>query len=247
MTAAALRALHVPGRPLVLPNVWDAASARTVEKAGFPAVATSSAAIAAALGSRDGEALAVVEMLDTIARIADAVSVPVTADIERGYGLAPAELVERLAATGAVGMNLEDSEPSSGVLVDPSRQSSFLSAVRGAAGRAGVDLVINARIDVYLSKTATDPASVLDEAIRRAHAYLAAGADCVYPILIASRDDIRTFVAECGGPANVLSRPGALSVGELASLGVARISYGSGMYRATQAHFAELISRVRGG
>src|SRR5262245_30683818 len=245
--AAALRALHRPGEPLVLPNVWDAGSARTVEAAGFGAVATSSGAVAESLGYADGEAAPVDEMLDAVARIARAVSVPVTADMERGYGLPPAELVERLAATGAVGMNLEDSDPSSGVLVDPSRQSSFLSAVRDAAGRAGADLVINARIDVYLPKTATEPAGVLAEAIRRAHTYLAAGADCVYPILIASRDDIRTFVTECGGPANVLSRPGALSVGELASLGVARISYGSGMYRATQAHFAELISRVRGG
>jgi 2-methylisocitrate lyase-like PEP mutase family enzyme len=242
--ALALRALHRPGFPLVLPNVWDAGSARAVEAAGFGAVATSSGAVAESLGYADGEAAPVDEMLDAVARIARAVSVPVTADMERGYGLPPAELVERLVATGAVGMNLEDSDPSSGVLVDPSRQSAFLSAVREAAGRAGVDLVINARIDVYLPKTATEAAGALDQAIRRAHAYLAAGADCVYPILMASREDIRTFVVESGGPVNVLSRPGAPNVTELTALGVARISFGTGMYRATQAHLAELISRV---
>jgi 2-methylisocitrate lyase-like PEP mutase family enzyme len=109
--ADALRALHVPGDPVLLPNAWDAASARTVEAAGFTAVATSSGAMSASLGYSDGEGTPVTEMLDAVARIVDAVNVPVTADIERGYGMRPAELVERLLATGAVGCNLEDSYP----------------------------------------------------------------------------------------------------------------------------------------
>src|SRR5690606_11803669 len=150
VTAERLRALHRPGAPLMLPNVWDAASARAVRAAGFPAVATSSAALAEALGYADGEAAPVAEVLDAVARIAAAVPVPVTADLERGYGMAPAELVERLAATGAVGCNLEDSRPGTGALVEVGEQVDFIAGVREAARTAGVDLVINARIDTYL-------------------------------------------------------------------------------------------------
>ena len=182
--AGRLRDLHRPGRPVVLPNVWDAATARIVAAAGFAAVATSSAAVAESLGYPDGEAAPVEEMLDAVARIARAVSVPVTADFERGYGLPPAQLVERLAASGAVGCNLEDSEPSTRVLVEADRQADFLGAVRESARAAGVDLVINARIDVFLSGVFRDGVAVgaasatarLDEAIRRARLYISAGA-----------------------------------------------------------------------
>jgi 2-methylisocitrate lyase-like PEP mutase family enzyme len=242
VTAASLRALHVPGRPLVLPNVWDAASARTVEKAGFAAVATSSAAIAAALGYRDGEALPVVEMLDTIARIADAVSVPVTADIERGYGLAPAELVERLAATGAVGCNLEDSDPRTRTMVDPSAQADFLAAVRAAAVHSGLDLVINARVDTFAR-----PDPILEDALIRARLYRAAGADCVFPILAAEPEHIRALVGGVDAPINIMCRPGAPAPAELAALGVARVSFGSGLRSALQAHHRQLLDQILAG
>ena len=153
--AAVLRALHVPGHPLVLPNSWDAASARMIEEAGFPAVATSSAAVAAALGWGDGEAAPVADMLAAAGRIARSVNVPVTVDFERGYGLKPAELVGRLAEAGVAGLNLEDSDPATGVMIDTARQADFLAAVRAAAQAASIDLVINARTDSFLRRAGT--------------------------------------------------------------------------------------------
>ena len=242
--AAALRALHRPGDPLVLPNVWDAGSARVVAGAGFPAVATGSAAVAAALGYPDGEGMPVAEALDAIARVVAAVAVPVTADLERGYGLRPAELVHRLAATGAVGVNLEDSRPGTGALVDPGEQAELLAGVRAAAGAAGLDLVVNARVDVYLHGTG-GPDERLAEALRRARRYRAAGADCVYPIGLGEPDAIRALAAE--GPVNVLFRPGTPGLDELAALGVARISFGSGLHRAVQRYLGDLVAEVAAG
>jgi 2-methylisocitrate lyase-like PEP mutase family enzyme len=242
--AATLRALHRPGDPLVLPNVWDVPSAQAVEGAGFPAVATSSSALAATLGYADGEAAPVGEILDAIARIVRAVRVPVTADFERGYRLAPAELVERLAATGAAGCNLEDSDPASGALIDPARQADFLAAVRAAAGSAGVDLVVNARIDSFLSSSSTPNA--LTNAVERARRYFAVGVDCVYPILLSDPAAIASFVAEADGPVNILgSLDGAPSPGELAARGVARISFGSRVHDAVGRHHADLLARLR--
>src|SRR3954466_1534278 len=178
--AATLRALHVPGDPLVLPNAWDTASARMVEAAGFPVVATSSFATARILGYDDGEAAPVEDVLAAASRIARAVSVPVTVDLERGYGLAPAELVDRFAATGAVGLNLEDSDPPTGEMIDPAEQADFLAAVRSAAVSAGVDLVINARTDSFVRRIGS-PEEQLAASIDRGTRYAAAGADCVYP------------------------------------------------------------------
>jgi 2-methylisocitrate lyase-like PEP mutase family enzyme len=178
-------------------------------------------------------------MLDAIARIAAAVAVPTTADLERGYRMAPAELVERLAATGAVGCNLEDSDPLTGTLIDADRQADLLSAVRAA----DPDLVINARIDTYLRGTDT-PAERLADTVRRARLYLAAGADCVYPIGASDPDAIRALTGQIAGPVNVLSRPGAPTPAELAGLGVARISFGSGLHRAVQDHLTHLVTQI---
>lgn len=237
--ASELRALHVPGSPLVLPNVWDAASARAVEEAGFPAVATGSAAVARVLGYPDGEGTPVGEMMAAIARVVRAVDVPVTADVERGYALKPAELVERLLATGAVGCNLEDSLPGRGEMVDPGEQAGFLSEVRAAAGDA---LVINARVDAYLRGPATR-----EEVLGRGRRYLEAGADCVYPIGLADEDEIRALVAGLGGPVNILFKPGAPELGRLAELGVARISFGGGLHQAAHSYAQGLFAKVREG
>jgi 2-methylisocitrate lyase-like PEP mutase family enzyme len=250
--ASRLRDLHRPGRPLVLPNAWDAGSARIVAGAGFAAVATSSAAVAESLGYSDGEAAPVEEMLDAVARVARAVSVPVTADFERGYGLPPAQLVERLAASGAVGCNLEDSEPSTRALVDADRQADFLAAVRESARAAGIDLVVNARIDVFLDDVfregvgggADSTMARLDEAIRRARLYVSAGADCVYPIRMTSPADIRAIVDDIGGPVNILAAADTPSIPELAALGVARVSFGAGLYRAACQRVGELVAGI---
>lgn len=241
MKAAALRALHVPGNPVVLPNAWDAASAKAIVAAGFPALATSSGAVAVSLGFTDGEGTPVAEMLDAVARIAGAVEVPVTADIERGYGLSPAQIVERLAATGAVGCNLEDSIPGQRRMVDPAEQVEFLIAVREAAVHSGVDLVLNARVDVYVR--GDDPPAVrLAAALDRSKRYLAAGADCVYPIGLYDLAAIRELAQV--GPINVLFTPAAPSLTELAEAGVARISFGSGLHTAAQAYLATLLQRI---
>jgi 2-methylisocitrate lyase-like PEP mutase family enzyme len=223
--ATTLRTLHVAGEPLVLPNAWDAASARMVETAGFPVVATSSFATAEVLGYDDGESAPVADVLAAAARIARSVSLPVTVDFERGYGLAPAELVERLAATGAVGMNLEDSDPHSGEMVDVAEQANFLAAVRSAALSAGLDLVINARTDSF-QRRAGSPAEQLSVSIDRGQWYLAAGADCVFPIGAADPVVIRALVDSIPGPVNVGYGQGNLSLAQLAALGVARVSFG---------------------
>ncbi|HYQ64960.1 isocitrate lyase/phosphoenolpyruvate mutase family protein [Actinophytocola sp.] len=228
-TGSTLRSLHVPGRPLVLPNVWDPGTARLVVEAGFPVVATSSAAVAESLGYRDHEGAAVEEMFAAARRITRAVDVPVTVDAEAGYGLPPGELAGRLLATGAVGCNLEDTDHSGGGLTPPDRQAEYLAGVRAAAGE---DLVINARVDVFLH--AADQSAALAEGVARARAYLDAGADCVYPILIRSTELLRSFVAEVGAPVNATLLP-ELTVPDLAAAGVARISLAAGLWRRTQA------------
>ncbi|MBV1853707.1 isocitrate lyase/PEP mutase family protein [Catellatospora tritici] len=238
--AATLRDLHRPGTPLLLPNVWDCSSAYAVVAAGLPAIATSSAAIADSLGYRDGEAAPVGQMLDAIARVAAAVPVPVTADLERGYRMSPAELVERLAATGAAGCNLEDSDPGTGELLDVGRQADFLAAVRAAAREQGLDLVLNARVDTYL-RPPRDATSTLDETVRRARRYRAAGADCVYPIGLAEESAIAEVVASAEAPVNILARGGG-GLGRLAGLGVARISFGPHLYRAARGHLDETVA-----
>jgi 2-methylisocitrate lyase-like PEP mutase family enzyme len=244
--AALLRALHRPGEPLLLPNVWDPGSARLVADAGFPVVATSSGAVAAALGYADGEAMPAREAFDAVRRVVAAVAVPVTADIERGYGLPPLELVRRVAGSGAVGVNLEDSAPGGGPLLDPGQQVELLAGVRSASRSIGWDLVINARVDVYV-RAGGDPADLRAEAVRRARRYLAAGADCVFPIGLSDPAEIRALVEEVGGPVNVYLRAGMPGPAELAALGVARISVGSGLYQASVRRVADLVDRMAGG
>lgn len=244
--ARRLRTLHRAGEPLVLPNVWDAAGARAVVTAGFPVVATGSAAVAESLGLEDHEAAPAGLMFAAAARIAAAVDVPVTVDAEAGYGLPPAELVDALVAAGAAGCNLEDSRHPDGGLVNPEAQAERIAAVREAASVTGVDLVVNARVDVFVGAWG-EPGERVDEAVRRGRAYVEAGADCVYPILADAEDDIAHIVAGVGAPVNVLARPQAPPLRRLAELGVARVSYGPGLFRATQAYLAEMLGRITAG
>jgi 2-methylisocitrate lyase-like PEP mutase family enzyme len=228
LTAARrFRAAHHGHEPLVLPNVWDCASARVFAEAGFGALATSSSAVAATLGYADGQHTP----LAAIARIARCVDVPVTADVEAGYGLAPAELAARLAGTGAVGGNLEDSDPVSRELAHPARQADFLAAVREAAGEA---LVINARVDVFVRPRPGGAGDPVEDAVERGRRYLEAGADCCYPIL-APLAALPTLVAEIGGPVNAMALPGGPWLAELTAAGVARITFGGSLHqRATE-------------
>jgi 2-methylisocitrate lyase-like PEP mutase family enzyme len=221
--AERLRGLHVPGSPLLLVNAWDPPSARRLAHDGYPAIATTSAGVAEALGYEDGNVTPPDEMLHAVARIAAAVDVPVTADLEAGYGLEPGELVQGLLAAGAVGLNFEDSDHEAGGLTDGERQAERLAAIKQAGRDAGVNLVLNARVDVFLRDGG------LDEAVRRGRLYAAAGADCIYPIGVRERDAIRRLVEEVGAPLNVLVMPGGLTLEQLAELGVARASFGSGL------------------
>ncbi|AJF66889.1 isocitrate lyase/PEP mutase family protein [Streptomyces vietnamensis] len=223
MSAETFRALHrdrPADGPLVLPGPWDAASARAFEAAGHPALATPSAGIAASLGYEDG-ATPAAEMFAAVARIVRAVSVPVTADLEGGYGLPAAELVERVRESGAVGVNLEDSGPDR-ALKDPQAHADWLAEVRAAAGSG---LFVNARVDVYI-RGASDP---LAEAIARAGLYASAGADCVYPIA-APPTDLPALRAALGDlPVNALAVRGGPSFPELGRLGATRITFGDGL------------------
>jgi 2-methylisocitrate lyase-like PEP mutase family enzyme len=241
--AQTLRELHVPGDPLVLPNAWDAASARLVEAARFPVVATSSNAMADVLGYADGERAPVEDVLGAIARLVRAVSVPVTVDFERGYRLEPAEIVERLAATGAVGMNLEDSDPATGELIDAAEQAEFLADLRLAATSAGVDLVINARTDAFVRRAGSTQEQ-LAASIDRGARYLEAGADCVYPIGATGSEVIRALVAGIPGPVNIGYSGDIATLAELAALGVARVSFGPRLQRSLYDEFTTTLSAV---
>jgi 2-methylisocitrate lyase-like PEP mutase family enzyme len=240
-----LRSLHVPGRPLLLPNAWDAASARAVVAAGFPVVATTSSGVANALGYEDHQGAPRDEMLAAAARIARAVDVPVTVDAEAGYGLEPAELVEELQRVGAAGSNLEDTDHDAGALRDPDDQAAWLREVREAADASGYGLVVNARVDVFLSAAADVPQpELVPDALTRARAYLEAGADCVYPIALWDAGALRAFVEGAGGPVNALAFPKAPPVLELAALGVARVSWGGLLHRAAAEHFAGILDSI---
>ena len=227
--ASLLRRLHDRKKVLLLPNVWDVASARVVEEAGFPALATSSAGIAAVLGYADGERIGRDEMLEMVARITRAVRVPVTADLEAGYGDA-GETVTAALGAGAVGMNLEDGT-SGGGLAPLQTQVARVRAARAAAERAGVPFVINARVDTFFAPADDEPSRFADT-IARARAYLEAGADCIFVPGVRDAETIGRLVKQIPGPLNVLAGPGTPPVAALAALGVARVSAGSGTMRA---------------
>jgi 2-methylisocitrate lyase-like PEP mutase family enzyme len=216
---------------LVLPNAWDAASARAVETAGFPAIATTSAGVALALGYEDHQKAPMTEMLAAAARIIRAVSVPVTVDFEAGYGLSPREVAERLIEIGASGLNYEDTDHSGAApMVDANAQAERIVALKDAARAVGVDLVVNARVDVFVHRQGTLQEQAA-EGLRRAQQYKSAGADCVYPILLSDEGIIREFVVAAGN-VNVNLRPGgALSLAQVAGLGVRRVSYAGSIFR----------------
>src|SRR5437763_11414714 len=237
-----LRSLHVPGSPLVLPNAWDVSSAKAVVEAGYPVVATTSGGVAATLGYEDHQGAPADEMLAAAARIARSVDVPVTVDAEAGYGMEPAELVAALRRVGAAGCNLEDSDYAAGRLRDVDRHANWLKAVREAASADGYPLVINARVDVFLhpflaGAGAGTQEELVDEAVRRAKAYLEAGVDCVYPIALWEPDALRRFTSEVGGLVNVARLPQAPSLAEMAELGVARVSWGPFLFRDAMPRF----------
>ena len=224
--AEAFRALHRGPRLLLMANAWDAVSARIFEAEGFAAVATTSGGVSWAIGYPDGEAAPWDEVVEQTPRIARAVAVPVTADIEAGFGATP-EAVGRSIAdiirAGVVGVNLEDGMHGSTPMRTVDDAVARIRAAREAARAAGVPIVINARTDLYIKKIG-DEASRFDEAVARGRAYLAAGADCFYPITLRDSATIGRLVEALNAPVNINVRAGWPSVAELEALGVARVT-----------------------
>ncbi len=230
------RVMHRSGKILVLPNAWDVASARVFEEAGFGAIATTSAGIAFSLGYPDGQKISREEMLARVTRIARAVKVPVTADLEAGYGDLPQDAARTALAAveaGAVGLNLEDAtnDPKN-PLIDLNLQLERIKAVREAALKSGTLLVLNARTDVYLAEVGA-PELRYFEAVKRLMAYRDAGADCVFVPGLTDPATIAQLVKDVQCPLNILAGPGSPPIPELEKLGVARASLGSGPMRST--------------
>ncbi|MEU6191762.1 isocitrate lyase/phosphoenolpyruvate mutase family protein [Nocardia sp. NPDC047038] len=234
--ASRLRALH--RNPLVLANAWDAASAVAVARAGATAIATTSAGIAWSCGLPDGHHISRENMIDVVRRIIDAVELPVSVDIENGYGPDPvdvAETVEQIVAAGAAGINLEDSRSADQPLHSPGEQAARICAARAAAERAGApDLVVNARTDVYFSRKrpVSDPFA---EVLARARAYAAAGADCLFVPGLLDLPTLERLAAAAPLPINAMTGPGGPSVARLIEAGVRRISLGPALHLAAQA------------
>jgi 2-methylisocitrate lyase-like PEP mutase family enzyme len=231
--AEAFRALHRGPRALVLPNAWDVPTARVFEDAGFPAIATTSAGLMVSLGYPDGEEMPRRELAAAVARIAQRISVPVSADIVAGYGPTSSQVVatvRSIVAAGAVGINLEDHDHVGGGLFPVKNQVKKIRAIRKLGESMGIPLVINGRTDA-LRLAPGEPAQQLQAAIDRAVAYRDAGADCVYPMGLTDAASISTFVNALQFPVNVMVRPGLPPLAELERLGVRRVSFGpSGTY-----------------
>jgi 2-methylisocitrate lyase-like PEP mutase family enzyme len=242
--ARRLRELHQVGQPLLLVNVWDVAGARAVLAAGSRAIGTSSVAMAAARGgtddNRDGEAA-----FAQLRQITAAVDVPVTADLEGGYGLSPDRLVDALLDAGAVGCNLEDTDHAAGDgLLDAHAHATYLAGIRAAADHRGVGIVLNARIDAIIRHPQRDPAAALQEVLGRARLYFEAGADCVYPISLRDPALVAQVVKQLNRPVNVNpSDP----LAALAEAGAARISLGGGVHNWMMAELERRSTRLLAG
>lgn len=241
-------ALHQGPKILVLPNAWDAASARIFEEAGFSAIGTSSAGVAFSFGYPDGQKISRDEVLGVVRRMAGAVEVPVTADVEAGFGSTPEEVADTaraVIAAGAVGMNLEDGiEEEPEYIADLSRQKEIIRAILEAAASAGVPFVLNARTDIFLN--GIGPVETrLPRAIDRLNAYREAGAQSLFAPGVKDKETIGQLARGVGGPLNILATVGTPPVAELQQLGVARVSVGSGPMRATLAFLSRLARELR--
>jgi 2-methylisocitrate lyase-like PEP mutase family enzyme len=246
--AAEFLELHRGPKILVLANVWDVVSARLVERAGFPALATSSAAVANSLGYPDGQRISREEMLAAVKRIASKVSVPVSADLESGYGTsldAVAETARGLVEAGAVGLNFEDSTgDAKDSLFDVTEQVEKIKRLRAEGEKLAVHIVINPRTDVYLDQVG-EPASRFEHAVSRLNAYRQAGADCLFAPGVYDAETIGKLVKAINGPLNILAGPKTPSIPQLEKLGVARVSFGSWPMRATMSVFDRFVRELR--
>lgn len=244
--AETFRALHQPGNPLVLTNIWDVGSAKAVAAAGVPALATGSWGVAAAQGFSDGETLPLDHVLALVRSISAAVPLPLTVDLESGYGKTPGEVRETIAqalAAGAIGFNLEDSLPGTATLRDPAEQAARYAAARLAADAAGVPAFINARTDVFFTVPAHQhgPDQVA-EALARARLYAEAGADGIFVPGLADAALIGALTKASPLPVNIMATDRTPPRAALAEMGVARISHGANPYRKAMAFLTDLAT-----
>jgi 2-methylisocitrate lyase-like PEP mutase family enzyme len=246
--ATEFRNMHQSGDILVLANAWDVPSARIFQEAGFLAIGTTSAGIALSLGYPDGQKISRDEMLQVVARITRSVSIPVTADVEAGYGESAADVAEttkRVISAGAIGLNIEDStKKPENPLYDVNAQAQKIMMIRKVAGSLDVPLVINARTDALLHGP-SDNSSRLKEAIRRGNEYGKAGADCFFPVGAIDAKTISEIVAKVGSPVNILATNNVPTIPELKRLGVRRVSVGSGPARATLGLVKRIANELR--
>lgn len=246
--AQTLLSLHTNGQLLILPNVWNPIGARMLEAKGFPAVATASAAIAESLGYADGEQIKVETMLEAVGRIARGVNVPVTADFEAGYsdtleGLQ--ENISHLLDTGAVGINFEDSFDDSSRLRPIPEQVERIKAVREAADRKGIHLVINARADSFFAEGFSSDEERIEDVITRSNAYIQAGADCTYPVGRGDKETVKILRQRISAPINVLASAKTASLKELQEIGINRVSFGPYIFRSLLAKAAAMYDEVQ--
>ncbi len=242
------RALHDGSRVLLLPNAWDAGSARVFASLGFDAIATTSGGVAWSLGYADGEQVPLDEVIAVVRRIVRATSLPVSVDFEAGYGASPDEVaasVRRVIDAGAAGINLED-----GILHEALRDvddaARRIAAARRAANETGVPIVINARVDTWIVGGDTSEAELIDETLRRAHAYIEAGADCIYPIALSKPDVIAKLCASIKAPVNIGARASLPDLAALGGLGVARVSTATSLATAALSAAHDAAARLIG-
>jgi 2-methylisocitrate lyase-like PEP mutase family enzyme len=224
-----LHELHHNGKLLILPNVWEVSGAVMLEDIGYPAVATSSSAVALSNGYQDGEKLPFNDLLHILRRVVSSVKVPVTADVESGYAKDNATLVEnmkRLINTGIAGINFEDSHHDEQNLIPVDDQCEKIFLIKKTASEMGMPLFINARTDSYIKCTHLPPEEKLSETIKRGKAYKEAGGDCLYPITLKDKKDIETIIKKVGLPVNILLQAGIPDFNELKETGVTRLSLG---------------------
>jgi 2-methylisocitrate lyase-like PEP mutase family enzyme len=233
---------------LILPNVWNPFGARMLAAKGFPAVATASAAIAESLGYHDGEQIKLDTMLEMVGRIVHSVDVPVTADFEAGYSDTIAGLqdnISRLLDTGAVGINFEDSYDDEKYLHSIPEQVERIQAIREAAERRGVHLVINARADSFLAEGFSSEEERIEDAVTRALAYIEAGADCIYPVGRGDKETLKILRERIPAPINVIASPKTVSLKELQELGINRVSFGPFIFRALAAKLSAMYDEIK--
>jgi 2-methylisocitrate lyase-like PEP mutase family enzyme len=245
--AEAFLSLHTNGRMLVLPNIWDPIGARILQAKGYPAVATASSAISSSLGYEDGQMIGLSTLISIISRIANSVDVPVTADIESGYGETIEELkktIVQVIDSGVVGINIEDSLEEGGALRPMGDQCERIAVVREVSDKLDMHLVINARVDSFFSGSFPTTEARIEEAVVRAKAYSKAGADCIYPIGPGDAPTLKVLRDRIASPMNILASANAEPLTTLREIGINRASFGPYVFRSCLKKFIDIVEAL---